>query len=525
MRELLINRIIKAKDRIFMEDDYRAYTYRQLAFEILNLSTMIDTLKIPNPRICLSASNSFEWVVVFLTALIKSIPVYLVPQSFTAEHKYTITTRYNLNLLFVSDSDEQKGHMMSTNNFTCALIRMSTVEGYVLDYVNPFRIKNIEKKRNKWVRLNAIDHREIKNGAILLDLISKNINHTYKNCNLWLFTSGVNSHPELKMIFPETMRRTVRGMSTKLEELNLKKCSFSIETDLNWFVLQTLLPIIVLEGTVVLTRHQANGEKIGAIFANTNWFEEMWDYVAIGQTEKQRRQFEKWLLTKWINTIRLKKEFKAEFGGTDKIFIILNDETHFKLKKNLQRIGYKVISTYGTTKFQLISIDEKLIQGVNIKLDAHKPGPWPAELQVTEKFGGLDQFRTTGDMAIMGPNSELQILGRKDDRIYSANGSMYNPNKIERIVRSDEFIKQALLIQYDNKIVLLIRFKTFIMDALAKTSADVVKMAKEIKDNINSYLPEEEQIDGVTSYPKPLDVNEQGKIIRHFYNDTPVDSA
>ena len=76
MKNLIIDRIIKAWNKAVMIDESIAYTYSKLAFEIINLSTMLDTLKIKNPRICLSASNSFEWIIVFLTALIKGIPIY-----------------------------------------------------------------------------------------------------------------------------------------------------------------------------------------------------------------------------------------------------------------------------------------------------------------------------------------------------------------------------------------------------------------------------------------------------------------
>jgi len=79
MKNIIISLIIKFWDRTFIKrSPYHSYTYNRLAFEIANLSTMIDCLKIQNPKIALCGKNSFEWIVIFLTAIIKDIPIVLI---------------------------------------------------------------------------------------------------------------------------------------------------------------------------------------------------------------------------------------------------------------------------------------------------------------------------------------------------------------------------------------------------------------------------------------------------------------
>ena len=55
-----------------MEDRGWRSQYKDLAFAIVNLSTMLDVLKIKDPHIILIGKNSYNWIVVYLTALIKS---------------------------------------------------------------------------------------------------------------------------------------------------------------------------------------------------------------------------------------------------------------------------------------------------------------------------------------------------------------------------------------------------------------------------------------------------------------------
>jgi len=511
MKNLIIDRIIRAWNKVVMINESISYRYSDLAFEIINLSTMIDTLKIRNPRICLSASNSFEWIIVFLTALIKGIPIHLVSHKYDPTFKMGFITKHRLNIIFVSDLDEQEGSVMPNHEFTKALIRMSPREGFVVDYLDTRVIDKHYKKLHKWNALNAIDKRET------TKTLFKSFEDDAKTL-VYICNSGVNRFPESFAIDPWKGMRTNMGMVAKLTKLDLKKKNIGIEVDFNWFALMTIIPIINLGSTLVINRRQRT--SVDAIIGGTKWIETMWDSVAEGQTESRRRWYEKWVLTKWINTIKLKNEFKWEFGETLKNFIILNDETHFRLKSNLERIGYVVTSTYGTTRHQLISIDQQLINGINIKVGGDDPSKWAGVLFVAERLSHAEQWIDTGDIAIMGKDSELIIHGRAKDQIQAPDGTLYNPNALEKIVRSNELIDQALVIKNEEKTVLLIHFKPFTIDALGKTKADTINIAKDIKAEINSVLPAEQEV-FISSWPKPLDENEQGKIIRAFYTNTP----
>jgi acyl-CoA synthetase (AMP-forming)/AMP-acid ligase II len=517
MKNLLISSIVKAWNKPFMWSGIYESTYSDLAFEIVNLSTMLDSLKIKDPRIILSAKNSFAWVVVYLTAIIKDIPLTLISPTYSSWRRSSYINQCEGNILFTDDDNRD----ITGNVYLNAAIGIEETKGYKLYryHLHPFlyryhKIKNVPKK---WRTLNDIFPREI---SVKLFEKFKDKTHKWSNTfSLGTYSAGVNSEPKLCILGDRTLYQASQGMVRKLCSMELTKKPIYVRLDFSFFSAISILTIIGGRGTIALTMFGERRNKIKGIIANTQYFENMWDYLAPFMAMKTHQWLEKWQITKWLNTIKLKKWFKEEIPENCETFFIINDETRSRLKDNLKRIGYKVISTYGIAETgQLISIDGQLIRGVEVKFTGLHPATIPSNLLVRTSNNLLLK---TGDVATMGPNSKLIIHGRKDNKIITDDMFTIYPEKIERVLLSNEIIEQAFLTKMGDQLILFIYFNQTKMN-MAKMSYDKGEiLVEQIKDEINDYLPDGININRAEQLVEKLAENEQGKIIRYFYNHTP----
>jgi len=429
MKNLVILTILKFWDRIFLQRTTGYFTFKRLAFEIANLSTMLDVLKLENPHIILSGKNSFNWIVVYLTALIKRIPLTLISHRYDIERKLSYINESRANIIFM----DLEHYFVPIKNVH--ILFGINLNNFDLKYARHRIILNAEKKFHKWTNLNKTELIDRKvSQKFFKEFKSPNYDKSsYVTC----FTSGVNNSPIPTICTERTILRAAKGMTRKLCKLGLRKKKIIVKTDFNFFSSVTFLPIMAVGGTIMLIKD----ETVKAIMANTQWYEELWDYVAEFMTERWRMYCERWLISKWINTIKLKKEFKLVMGNNLEKFIILNDETHFRLKRNLKRLGYEVISTYGTTKTaQLISIDNQLIKGTKIGINSENPTKLPGHLLV-EVFllrSFAKMWSKTMDMCSIGKDSELIVHGRKESKIITPDQHVIYPERLEKIVRSHE---------------------------------------------------------------------------------------
>ena len=361
MKNLLIASILKAWDKAFLWNEIHEYKYRDLAFEIVNLSTMLDSLKIKNLRIILSAKDSFHWVVVYLTAIINDIPITLISPKYIKEQRVSYINESFGNILF---TDNENKYIVGNIHLKAA-VGIDEKKGYRL-----FKYQKIKDVPKKWRTLNAIRWWS-KNRGITPTLFEKLMDKTNKWSNtfsLGVYSSGVDNEPMAYYLGDRTLYQASRGMIKKMCELGLTRKAIEVKASFTFFSTVTILAIIGGRGTIALTRFGERKNKIKGLIGETQYFENMWDYFSPFMVMQIHRWLEKWELTKWINTRILKRWFKEEIAPNCKTFFILNDETRSRLKDNLKRVGYKVVSTYGVAQTgQLVSIDGQLIKGIEIK--------------------------------------------------------------------------------------------------------------------------------------------------------------
>ena len=510
MKNLIISLILKYWDRTFMIDLFKKYTYSDLAFEIVNLSTMLDILKIKQPHIILNADNSFKWIVVYLTAIIKEIPLTILPKFEKIQISHFINES-NGNILFTDNIDN--GPLIHNRSVIYQIYINKNM--FDLIYIRHGFVKQLEKKVDKWKNLSCITDRSLtpklfkkfKEQGILVK----------PEMLFEMYSSGVNNSPRISLIPQRTVLRAMKGMIRLFAKNKIRNKLICVKADFSFFASITFLPILGVGGTILLN---GNNFNIKATIADTQWYEEMWSFNTEFMSESKRMWLERWQLTKWINTIKLRNYFKYVFGDNMDTFIILNDQTHSCLRKNLERIGYKVFSTYGITKTaQLISIDKQLIKGTEIRIESNDPTKVGGKLYVSIPFSYISKaWINTKDVASIGKDSELIIHGRRKSRIKTKNGHTIYPEEIERIIKSHPLITQCIVFEKDDKIILGLHFNSFILDMKQISRAESINLAIQIKDELNDYLPKEMNIDSVIPFPKLLDTNVQGKIIRYFSN-------
>ena len=509
MRNLIIRSILKGWGKFFMECQNIRYTYKNLAFAIVNLSTMLDILKIENPHIILIGKNSFNWIVVYLTAIIKGIPLTLIPSTFDDTYK---SSYINDSLGNIVISDDFKSFKPLSNRFVNVFIKL---DDFQLWYIRKSAIDYPMKKMGKWHQLY-----DIKNNSITPELFEKfkgELKHD--NFHVYSYTAGVSNPPSRVMNDTSLILRVMKGMERQLLKAKLRKKNISIQADFASFHAITFLPVLGITGQI--TDVGAN-----AVIAGTDYYESMWDYTVSFMTEKQSMYLERWFVTRWINTIRLRKEYRKYFLGLDEKLFILNDETHTRLKPNLQRIGFEVFSTYGTAQSgQLVAINGRVIKDVKIRIDTANPEKNPGNLLVTVPTGSLaQQMHITGDVAYIGKNSELIIHGKRSAQIITPSQQIIYPEEIENGVRAYELVDQCIVFEHESEgIVLGASFKQFAIDARGMTMAEVELLLNEIKEDINGVLPTELNLDTSVLLARPVKTNEQGKIIRWYYKHTPLE--
>jgi len=510
MKNLIIKMIVRYWDRICVVERHMVHRFKDLAFEIMNLSTMLDTLKIENPHIVLHGKNSFQWIVVYITAIIKNIPLTVLPKFSVPQLRHFIQETGG-NILFIDDIE----NLSLFNNVTLAAKIVMGKSKFKLTGINTRLVNNIDKKYRKWDRLSEITD-------IPLNLTPE-VFQSFKEKALpepayfTMFTSGVSNSPRIKPISLLVVLRAVKGMTKLLAKNKLRGKSIYVKAPFSFFASVTFMPILSVGGTVLLHKRFRNAE---AVIGDTQWYEGMWDYNTEFMSEKNRMSFEKWWLTKWINTIKLKNTFNKVFEDSMKTFIILNDQTHVRLRQNMERIGYKVFSTYGTTNTaQLISIDNRLIKGIKTKIRSEDPTTIKGELAIQNPIGFLSGvWERTRDIVTVGPDSELIIHGRKDNRVTTSSGSILYAEEIEDIARAHPFINQCVRFQRKGKVLLGVYFIPFRLDARKKTKADSINITIALKEELNYHLPRDASIDSFVIFSKPLETNVLGKVIRYFNN-------
>lgn len=509
MKNLIILLILKFWDRILLVDKYREYTYKDLAFKITNLSTMLDVLKISNPHIALVGHNSFGWIIVYLTALIKGIPITLISPKYSDTQINSAINNSNSNILF---SENIHTNTTKTPNILANVMYDSF--GFDLVYLKWSEIKSCDKKIRKWEKLDSIPYGHIKENTF------NSFKDDYEVPFItYIYSSGVENAPIAYPINQRTLIIATKGMVKALSKNKLRLKEILVTADFNFFPTVTFLAIMGVGGTIKLSR-KIGIEENKAVIGPTQWYEDMWDDVAAFMKEKNRRWIERWYLTKWLNTIGLKYEFTKEFPNVD-TFIILNDETHVRLKDNLKRIGYNVLSTYGTAQHgQLIAINGQLIKHMKIHINSPSPTKVSGVLKAYATVGEFSiAAQDTGDIASIGPNSELIIHGRQKSMIITESGYTIMPDKREKIIRAHELIKDAIVLKTPDKLIVLkIQFNEAVFSAENKTYGIGMNIANEIMDELNYNLPEEVQIDEVDIISNnDVIKNEQGKLRRFFY--------
>jgi hypothetical protein len=509
MKNLLISSIVKAWDKPFMWTGINEFRYKDLAFEIANLSTMLDSLKIKDPRIILSAENSFEWSVVYLTAIIKDIPLTLISPKYPFHERTSYINQCKGNILFIDSTTPLN---ISKNVFLHAAIAINYLTGYRLILYK--KMKGVPKK---WRRLNSLENVYI--SPTLFEKFKEKENKWSNIFSIGVYNAGVNNAPRLHILGDRTLYQASQGMVRKMCKLKLTKQPIYIHSEFNFFSAVTLLAIIGGRGTIVLTMFGERKNKVKGVIGTTRYFEDMWDYLAPFMATKRHMWLEKWQLTKWLNTVTLKKWFREEIPKNCKTFFILNDETRSRLKDNFKRMGYKTFSTYGTAETgQLISIDGQLIRGIEIKFTGLHPSIIPSSLLVQSSNNLLLK---TGDVATVGPNSELVIHGKKENKIIIDDTYTIYPEKIERALLSNELVRQAFLYKDYGVLTLAIYLDPVKMDMAKRNFSEGKLLIEQIKDEINNYLPDDVNVSRVIQLCVKLKENEHGKIVRYHYTHTP----
>ena len=221
-------------------------------------------------------------------------------------------------------------------------------------------------------------------------------------------------------------------------------------------------------------------------------------------------------------------QIRRKLGGNLRLMISGGASLNLTIAKFFKKIGIKILEGYGLTEtspvlavntfenFKLGTVG-KPIPGVEIKIDSEHEilarGPmimsgYYKNRQETEAVIDDSGWFHTGDLGFLDKDGFLTIVGRKKEMMVTSGGKNIWPEPLEQLLNIDKYISQSVVIANNRKFVsaLIIPDWQEINNYLESKhlpsknkedivrDLDVIKLFQERINQINSKLPEYEQI-------------------------------
>lgn len=520
---LIIQSIKSNWDNIALYENGEKHSFKKLALFIIKLSTFLDKVKITSQdTIAICSKFSFNWLVVYLTCLIKGIPVLLVHPKESARKVKWQLQRNEVKLLFYDSSYKNISSLVTP--LLRARISLTDFKNYVL--YHEFRINSTYED---WLTAMEDFHNTTinENWSYTGENFEKLQGNNYEKENIAImqYTPGTSEPSHLLAFSFEKIGHIISNISSTI--LREKVAYFA---DYFYFHFIVILNKIINGETIHIekeiwsdTVRRNNFEKIGV---ESYLFKIMWEEYFSFLKEKYFRLLQRW--GKFFVNLIVKRKLYKVLGSQLKEIIILNNELPLDILKTLNDAKIKLSSTYGTLETgQLLSFnDSNTCKSVitagkpsylySIKIDSNNPTEIPGEILYKNNYKEPNSFWIpTGDIGKINNNGEIVIYGKKVNMIIGNLKIPIFPEYIERRIEIYPYIKKVCIVDWNKEICCIVEVDTKKLDSEKYTYVRLQKLLDYYRDIINSYYGSINQITFIAPVSMNiLPVSTNNKLIR-----------
>jgi long-subunit acyl-CoA synthetase (AMP-forming) len=516
---MIIKSIQKNWDEIVMQENGEKHSFKKLALFVIKLSTFLDRIKVDlSTPIALVGKLSFNWLVVYVTCLIKGIPLLILnPRDKSVNLKWQLI-RNNVKILFHDFSS-------TTKSKPCQLHSpLLKVKISIIDFTHYMLYTDVESYAyyEDWAK--AID--EFKNTDIDeqwkysgedFDRLQED-EFNEDNIAVLQYTPGA-SIPAHLIAF--SFKKVYHIMSNINATILRKDVAYF--TDHIYFHFMMILNKVI-NGEVIYkdrevwseTVRRQNIEKIGV---ESYLFKEMWD----GYFDFLKERFYRVLQNRgrFFVNLKVRKKLRRILGPQIEEIIILNNELPFDTLLMLEDLKIKISSTYGTLESgQLLSFnDTNACKSIftagrpsylySFKINSENPLEIPGELLYADNQEELDltyepeyKWIGTGDIARINKDGELVIYGKKANAITNTLSPVF-PERIERRIEMYPYIKKVYIVQWNGSICGIVEVDSNKLEAEKYTCLKLQNLLNRYTEKINKNIGEYNPI----KYIAPVSMN------------------
>ena len=241
-----------------------------------------------------------------------------------------------------------------------------------------------------------------------------------------------------------------------------------------------------------------------------------------------------WLLCRLIG-LKLRKTFggKLDFFGIGGAKLDVEVEKFLLKARFPYAVGYGLTETSPLLSFTLgktrvpgsIGVP---VYGVELKLDNINPQTGEGEIvakgpnvmmgyykdpERTKEAFTEDGYFRTNDLASVDEKGRFRIKGRLNNMILGPSGENIYPEEIEKVIKDEEGVAEAIVIQRNKSLIALIELSDGVID-------DLNKFKHNILDKVNSKVSTNSKIGEVQIMKEPFIKTATQKIRRFLYKDS-----
>ncbi len=460
------------------------YSYEYILNTSKNFAVTLNELSSKRLRIALVASNSIEWIIIFLGIIFSKHQLILFSPNLSKTKLYHVLQESS-SIFLITDIEE-----LNPNKLTTVRVVM-----YVKEIT--FNTENITPDSYFKQRMGMIDEEDVL--------------HDYDD--------GIIVYTPRKMDSKFISYNTIVDILNLLlkKDIYIKCSNYVCYQDFTYnYTLCILLPFIYeitiiipnepVKETAYFLKHNLLQQKTETIILTGYQFELLWREYVENRTDiftEFLSDFKFRRLARW----RIKKHLKDLFPNIEKL-IILNSNISYEIETTLKRINFPYTITYGTVETCGIATysDPKdfIIHSCGKRL------PIPALI--------LDQHdRESGDDYRIDDNNILFFKARSENIIKTEFGFTIS-NEVENILKSLPLVIDCMLIQYEQRLILLVNIDKDYCDYKGYKLHDINRIlngcSKEINEKVHSF----EKIDNIQVVLTDFKRDSYGRILK----DTPL---
>ena len=506
-------------DNLKMRDVFKRIYVLFNTFEIFEIEK--------GDTIGLYGNNSFNWIIIYLTALIKGISIVIIHPNLKPLEVAHISLLKGINFLFIDK--ELLNEDLSKNIFLNTIIMIDPLE-VVFERNNKHYYKNILSSLVEAEDSLRFSEKE------LYDFIEKN-EKGFNTSTITTATSGTeNGLPKWVEVFINNVKSMVTMAREHLPFEELDKVYVNIPFAESHF-LSVLLP------TIKRCNFVGDPRNANVFIENTNTFENTWREIV---DDIYTIPIISFLLTfpsmKWLFKRLAIYKMKKHYGKNIKSIIIYNSTVNEEIMSTL--VGsLPIYTTYGSQEtIQLVAINDYktserrkpfcvgrllshdiVCSTVEDVLELNSPAlfnKYVGDKFYTREVKFNDNY-VTGDIGFLRQDTRLlYIYGRQSAILENEFKLPIQADKIERILKAIPYIKELIIYsdREDHMLNLLVYPNTNFVEAKGIGLVALKSLLLKYLDRINKILENNVQIKNIFISDYPLQKTTDDKICRYYYS-------